>query len=362
MAAVAEPGFARRRAWSRRRFAAAGLVLLGCRRDVAVQPLTAATPGPARVRPLERIAFGSCLKQDLPMPILADILAAQPELLLLVGDNVYSPGTDEAALRRAYDELAVRPEWVALRDAVPMMAVWDDHDYGINDGGADFPHKQAAQRMMLDFFAEPSTSARRQRAGVYDATIVGPPGQRVQILLLDTRTFRGPLVPATPGGLRYVPNDDPDATILGPTQWQWLEEQLQQPAELRLVVSSIQVAADEHPFESWSRFPAERERLLRLLGRTSGVLVLSGDRHRAELSRLDGEPLAVPLLDFTSSSLNLPLHGDDPNRYRVGPVVEAANFGRIDIDWAREVVVLRLVLEGGSAALVHEVAFADLQA
>lgn len=361
MPPVIRPGFARTQRWSRRRFASATLVLVGCRGDSAVRPRTATHEEPGDA-PLQHLAFGSCLKQDLPMPILADIVAAQPELLLLIGDNVYSPAPDEAALRGAYDVLAARPEYTALREAVPIVAVWDDHDYGINDGGAESPFKAQAQRMMLDFFAEPADSPRRSRVGVHDARTIGPVGRRVQIVLLDTRTFRDPLVATAPGSARYVPTDDPHATVLGEQQWQWLEARLQEPAELRLVVSSIQVIADEHPFESWSRFPAERERLLQLLGRTAGVIVLSGDRHRAELSRLEGAPLSYPLLDLTSSSLNLPIHGEDPNHYRVGPVVEPANFGRVDIDWAREVVVLQLVLEGGASALRHEVAFADLRA
>ena len=322
----------------------------------APEPTREAAPSEATV--LEHIAFGSCLKQDLPMPILADVVAAQPQLFLFVGDNVYADGPDEARLRAAYDMLAARPEFTALRRAVPMFATWDDHDYGINDGGVGHPHRDAAQRVLLEFFAEPQTSPRWHREGLYDARIVGPPGRRVQIVMLDTRSFRSTLVPTEPGGFRYVPTTDAHATVLGDEQWRWLAAELQKPAELRLVVSSIQVIADEHPFESWSRFPAERARLLALLGRTAGVVVLSGDRHRAELSRHDGE--GYPLFDFTSSSLNLPIHGEDPNKYRVGPVVDPANFGRIDVDWSRGRVRLALVLEGGATALEHELALADL--
>lgn len=293
------------------------------------------------------------------MPILADVVAARPELFLFIGDNVYAEGNDEPWLRAAYEQLAARPEFEALRRAVPLWAVWDDHDFGINDGGAEHPHRDVAQRLMLEFFHEPADSPRWQRKGVYDARVIGPEGRRVQIVLLDTRSFRSPLAPVAPGAFRYVPTRDENATILGAEQWQWLERVLQEPAELRLVVSTIQVIADEHPFESWSRFPRERERLVALLGRTPHVIVLSGDRHRAELSRLDGG--AYPLFDLTSSSLNLPIHGDDPNRYRVGPVVEVANFGRVDIDWASGRVKLSLVLEAGETAMTEDVAIADLE-
>ena len=71
------------------------------------------------------------------------------------------------------------------------MATWDNHDYGTHNGGADFKLKDASKKMFLDFFAEPAESDRRKRAGIYDAKVIGPEGKRVQIILLDTRTFRG---------------------------------------------------------------------------------------------------------------------------------------------------------------------------
>jgi alkaline phosphatase D len=359
---VARPGKQTRTDWTRRRFAAWLLAATACPRETpvpAAAPATAEGILPAEpVALLEHLAFGSCLKQDLPMPILADVVVARPQLFLFVGDNVYAEGPDETRLRAAYDALAARPEFGQLRAAVPILAVWDDHDYGINDGGAEHPNRDVAQRLMLEFFAEPESSPRWSREGAYDARTFGPEGKRVQVVLLDTRSFRDPLVPIEPGAYHYVPTTDDSATILGEAQWRWLEGELAKPADLRLVVSSIQVIADEHPFESWSRFPAERARLVELLARTPGTIVLSGDRHRAELSRL--ETGGHPLFDLTSSSLNLPIRGEDPNRYRVGPEVAPANFGRVDIDWERRRVRLSLVLEGGETALEHEIALADL--
>ena len=52
-------------------------------------------------------------------------------------------------------------------------------------------------------------------------------------------------------------------------------------------------------------FPHERERLYKLLRdtRAGGVVLLSGDRHLAELSVTDAG-LGYPLFDLTSSGLN----------------------------------------------------------
>lgn len=338
--------------WSRRAWCAAGgLLALGCRdnRSAGVAVATAPDPGPTR------IAFGSCCDQRRPAPIWRAIVDRRPELFLFIGDNVYADAEDEAGLRAAYDALGRSPGYAELVASTPVLAVWDDHDYGRNDAGKEYPLRDASQRIMLDFFGEPADSARRGRPGVYLSTTMGPAGRRVQIVLLDTRYFRDALVPTEPGGARYRPNPDPTATVLGEAQWRWLEQCLREPAELRLVVSSIQVIADEHPFESWGLFPHERARLLAILGRTDGVIVLSGDRHRAELSRCEAQGLAYPLLDLTSSSLNLPLRGTDPNRYRVGPLVESENFGWIEVDWERRRVVLELVGLDGVAAMTHAV-------
>ena len=99
--------------------------------------------------------------------------------------------------------------------------MWDDHDYGLNDAGAEFMGKDESKRQFLTFFGEPSGSPRWQRPGVYDAKIFGPPGKRVQVILLDGRYNRSPLKkgkrgshPNYPFLEPYLPNTDADATML----------------------------------------------------------------------------------------------------------------------------------------------------
>ena len=118
-----------------------------------------------------------------------------------------------------------------------------------------------------------------------------------------------------PFGWRYVPNKDPEASMLGEQQWRWLEAQLREPAEVRLLNSSVQVVAGEKGAESWGNFPHERRRLYDLIGKTraSGVIIVSGDVHFAEIWRTDDGP--YPLYDFTSSPLARSPHGRCPRRY-----------------------------------------------
>jgi alkaline phosphatase D len=340
----------------------ARLALLVCLTAAMVRPGWAEEPdalvhrAPAPDAVLRRIAVGSCLNQRRPAPILRVVAAMHPDLVLLIGDNVYADTDDAARMREAYAALAANPDYRALVAAVPVLATWDDHDYGANDAGSEWAFKHGAKEIMLDFFDEPPDSPRRNREGVYDARVFGPPGRRVQVILLDTRWFRSPLVRGENG---YVPSPDPRATILGDAQWRWLAEQLRVPADLRILASSIQVLSNEHGFERWGNFPAERARLLRTLASADArhVVVVSGDRHRGELSVLDDAGLGYPLYDLTTSSLNAPVPREEPNRLRRGPLLNDANFGLVDIDWNATPPAVTLSVRGpdGVAAVEERI-------
>lgn len=315
------------------------LALTGCAQQPAVDKPAAEAP-----TELTRIAFGSCLQQGKPQPIFSAVLDASPELFIFLGDNIYGDTEDMDVLRQKWTEFSNDPGIRRLFAQTHVLATWDDHDYGENDAGKEYPKKEQSKQIMLDVFGEPVDSARRMRPGVYDARTFGPPGRRVQVILLDTRWFRDPLSRAVDRQANrgpYVPNPDPAAALLGPAQWDWLRARLSEPAELRIIASSIQFVPEDHGWERWAAFPAERQRMLRLLSETAatGVIVITGDRHHAEISALtDGTP--YPLYDITSSSLNKPggsQRSGEPNRWRIaGDVYTRENFGLIEIDWSRQ--------------------------
>jgi alkaline phosphatase D len=310
--------------------------------------------------PLRQVVFGSCLdKTEHPM---LDRAAALPmDLFLFMGDNIYADTTDMAVMRAKYQALGASTFFQTVRSKAVILATWDDHDLGQNDGGADYPRKAEAQREFCDWLNEPPWSALRQREGVYQARTFGPPGQRTQVILLDTRYFRSPLkrVPkdqASAGGTA-VPHTDNTTTILGSAQWQWLEGVLRQPAELRLVVSSIQFAAQASGSESWANFPHEQRRLVQLIRETraQGVLFLSGDRHWCEFSTLT-QDVPYPLHDLTASSMTQPhpRGTPTPNQHRSLPQTwHQPNVGTLDIDWEKPDprLTLRILDESGTARL-----------
>ena len=333
-------------------------------RDLAPRGFAALEPN----LQLTRFAFGSCYQQAEPCPLLFELLPRAPQLYLALGDNVYGDSPDPEVLRSAYRQLAAQPEWRALAQATRFLATWDDHDYGANDAGREYPSGAASKALLLDFFGEPEDSARRTREGLYHSHLFGPPERRVQLLLLDLRSFRDPLDPRReqlyPEMGDYVPHP-PERTpqFLGEAQWRWLEEQLRQPARLRFVASSTQLVVGHNGYEAWINYPAERERFFELVRRTraEGVIVLSGDTHYAELNVEDRAGL-YPLYDLTSSALNQRWESLGPSDRRLGPGYNEANFGCVEIDWEQPQPAVKLAVYGvgGKRPIALEVPLSEL--
>lgn len=318
------------------------------------------------------IAFGSCAQQDLPQPIWTAVMAARPDLFLFLGDNVYGDTEDMGVMRRRYEQLAAQPGFQQLREEVPIMATWDDHDYGEGDAGNWYPARDSSQAVFMDFWEIAPDAPMRSRPGVYSARTIGEPGRRVQVILLDTRYFRDRFgvhpdrteAERELGFGPYAPTDDTTATMLGEAQWQWLRERLLEPAEVRIIGTSIQMLGEDHGWESWGEMPHERARLYDLIRETGaeGVIFVSGDTHWAEISADSRGPYV--LYDITSSALNQtwPQAVNLPNRYRVSEAVYPyANFGLVSIDWRAGIVTLQIRDEMGWNVFGHGIRLRDLR-
>lgn len=330
---------------------------------LAAAPTLGAEGEPA----LTRIAFGSCAHQDKEQPIWDRVNAWRPELFVFLGDNIYGDTEDMAVMRAKYGKLAAKPGFQTLLRQSQVIATWDDHDFGVNDGGHEYPKKAESRALFLDFWGVPADHPRRRNGGIYGSYVFGPPGRRVQVILPDNRTFRTPLLgysvePADKG--QYIVNPDPAATMLGAAQWDWLEEELRKPADLRILASSTQVLPDAPGYEAWINFQADHQRLLDLIdfAQVENLIIISGDTHYAELSRL-GERMPYPLYELTSSGLTevWPVFG--PNRHRIAKAPLAPNYGRLTIDWdgPDPHVLLEVQMLDGTVAITERVPFAALK-
>lgn len=299
------------------------------------------------------IAFGSCNRVDLPNLLWDDILNTDPDVWIWGGDNIYADTDDMKALRAMYDQQKNEPGYRKLAQTTDVLGTWDDHDYGLNDGGVEFKAKAASQQEFLNFMNVPESSELRKRKGVYNSKNYVIDGHEVRIILLDTRYFRTPLTPDTETDKRIKPNEYGVGTILSDTQWNWLEKELQNStADFNIIVSSIQYLSQEHGFEAWGNFPHEVDRLAKLIDDTKpkGVVVLSGDRHISEFSKINLEGIDYPLIDFTSSGLTHAYRefSGEPNKYRVGEVVYTESFGILEFDFKAKTVDFKIVGDNGN--------------
>ncbi|MEW6056260.1 MAG: alkaline phosphatase D family protein [Bdellovibrionota bacterium] len=282
------------------------------------------------IDPLTSLAFGSCNKQKKSQSYWSVIAEKKPQLWIWGGDNIYADFYTLNMRRAEYLRLKENPHYKSFRGRVPVIGTWDDHDYAYNNAGKGYRSKAESQKLFLDFLDEPFESPRRSQKGVYASYSYGAGSRAVKIILLDERYFR------------EKPSESAD--VLGGTQWTWFEEQMtNNEAGVTLIVSSSQVIPIDHFGDSWGQYPKARARFLEIIERYPGqVVILSGDRHHAELSLHEFKD-GRRLYELTASGLNRPGRDDQsPNRYRVGERRRELNFGMLRFDWKADTVDIHL--------------------
>jgi alkaline phosphatase D len=301
---------------------------------------------------ISKIAFGSCAHEDHPLPIFNLVAKHKPDLFIFLGDNIYGDTKSMDTLQMKYNILDAKPSFQNLKKNIPIIATWDDHDYGWNDTGRHYPFKTESKELFLKFFNEPKDSERRHHEGIYTSYMYETNGKKLQIILLDNRTFRdnyreykGEFAQDKRYfyEMDYAPCTNPDSTYLGEKQWKWLEEELKKPADLRLIGSGSQFAIEYNGYESWSNFPLEKQRFLNLIKKTkaNGVLFLTGDVHYAEISKII-EPDLYPIYDVTASGLSSTWLFATPNKNRIeGPIMDN-HFGLLTIDWKNKIPKIKM--------------------
>lgn len=301
---------------------------------------------------ISKIAFGSCGHESHLLPIFDVVVNHQPDLFIFLGDNIYGDTYHMDTLRSKYSRLAAKPSFQNLKKNTSILATWDDHDFGWNDVGRHYPYKAESKAIFLDFFNEPLGSERRKHDGIYTSYLYEIGKRKLQIILLDVRTFRDDL--KTYKGeyandrryfypLDYAPYTETDSTLLGESQWTWLEQELGKPADIRLICTGSQFGVEYNGYEAWANFPHEQQRMLDLIRKTraNGVLFLSGDVHYAEISKIS-QPNLYPIYDITSSGLSSTWHFATPNQNRIeGPVMEN-HFGLLTINWDEQKTTLKI--------------------
>ena len=301
---------------------------------------------------ITQFAFGSCNKpKKVSQEFWGVMLEQDPQLMLLLGDQHYENSNDVADHREAFRRLEKIEGYSRMRNTVPTFAIWDNHDYAKGYLGRHHPNAAAIEEVFLAENRVPLGDARRSRVGVYGAWVFGKKPNRVQIIMLDSHRHRDSL----PKGKKFGVSDDHEKTILGKEQWEWLDEQLKRDAEVRVVASSIQVISNEHQWQRWGVFPHERQRLLEKLTKATGTsVILSGDRHRGEIARLE-QPDSKPICEVTASGWAQMYDSPEPNQFRIKGPTAKNHYGWMSIDWKNREIRNQLLSTEDNAVILEYV-------
>jgi alkaline phosphatase D len=225
-----------------------------------------------------RVALGSCAITGSNHRVFDAIRAADPQLLLHLGDMHYEDiaVADPAPFRRAYQKVHASPRQAALYRSVPLAYVWDDHDYGPNNSSRAAPGQNAAQRVYREYVPHYPLAEADADAPIHQAFTIG----RVRFLVTDLRSARtenGRLAPA-------------ERTMMGDAQKAWFKEQLRRARDRYPVIAWVSsvpwIANDPDALDRWSGFAPERRELAAFIdsiGVADQLVMLSGDAHMTAL-------------------------------------------------------------------------------
>ena len=292
-----------------------------------------------------KLSFGSCFGLfNKSTDIFKNIKAYNPYMWIWLGDYAYtdkfspfgwSPNPIEKVIYQ-YNRTYTQKYYQSLEKEHYIIGVWDDHDYGLNNANKYFTGGKAVKPVFLDFIGERENTERRKREGVYEDYQIKLKNLSIRLILLDVRSFKESLL------------WDKDADILGEEQWEWFENIFKNTKDdIYLIGSGVQVLPFDRTLivEHWFRKP--RTRLIQLIKKyqKSGVIILSGDVHFAQLykTNCDSEGIGYPIYEICSSGLShfCTTHSPfcdifcdtyTPLTYPITPIYDFFNFGTVEID------------------------------
>lgn len=263
--------------------------------------------------------------------IFKQMATEDTDVMLWIGDNWYYREVDfdaeQSLLYRAKRDRA-KPHLQPIFQNFVNYATWDDHDFGPNNSGSDFPFKEKALHIFKNYWANPSYGMPEQ-AGVFSKVSYND----IDFFLMDNRYNKS----------HENAPDGPDKIFYGKAQLDWLKNSLLSSyAPFKFIVGGSQMLNDHHAYDGWDKYRHERDPFLQWLddNKITGVIFLSGDKHHTEMLRAD-RPNAYPLYEMTCSPLTAGTHssksgGDTDNPMLVeGSLVNEHNYCKMSFTGPR---------------------------
>lgn len=277
-------------------------------------------------KPSLRVAICSCMDDTRYEPtIWTKLMAQNPDLIYFIGDSVYIDkhydGTpDPAVIWQRHCEARRTLDIYYAKKLTPIFAVWDDHDFGMDNSDSRYPFAKDSAEIFQKFFP--------MDAGLCSLLTEGPGISRAlqindhNFLFLDDRTYRKP----SGSKDRYA--------HWGSQQEQWMMETIRQERGPVWLINGTQFFSNNKIRESVaSEHPEQYKGMVNNLREITNPLVfVSGDVHFSELSQLEPELFKRTSYEITSSSIHSRAFfgAFSPNPRRIEVAVER-NFVMVDV-------------------------------
>jgi len=302
-----------------------------------------------RVRPF-RFAAASCMN-DLferhSITMWEAMAREECDFVILHGDTCYADQRmlEEGPLgiARRYSETRMALSWFRMERLTPTFAVWDDHDFGTNNGDRTFEYAGFTRDLFRQFWGSRETATWHKGLGV--GSRLEAFGQR--FFMLDGRSFRDP--PETPDGRHWEPE-----------QLAWLSRHMGSDRRPAFIINGNQYFGVNPLRESVEADqPGDLRRIMAdLASSPAPVALISGDVHFSEIRAIDRAWLGYDSYEFTASSIH---SAPNPGFVRQGNIVSERwhNFMTFDVDFAGGWDIRsRSILEGNRVSFDESFAIA----
>lgn len=296
-------------------------------------------------------------------PVFDEIRLADPAFFVHMGDmhyrdigsGVHSPPPYTVdSYRQAFDDmltfngtLGLAARQGRLFREVPLVATWDNHDYGFTvsshvDSDRLLPHRAAARQAYQERMPHYPLAAGSGDVPIHQTWTYG----RVRFVMLDVRSERDP----------NTDTDGPGKSMLGAAQKAWLEGLLASATEPALcLISAGQWITLPSETDTWQVYGHERDELVQMLG-DHGWLhrmwMLTASDHAMGLSTGPGNPWGgFPVALFAALDATPATAGD--RGYDLGRRPGIGQFGLVEVDDLGSTIVVRLACHGPDGLWRH---------
>ncbi len=217
------------------------------------------------------LAMGSCARTGSTHEVFNLIRSLDPLIFLHLGDFHYEniAVADVQPYRLAIRTVLASEPQAHLYRSIPIAYMWDDHDYGPNNGDSTAPGRTQARQTYREYIPHYPLAAGTGDVGIYQSFSIG----RTRFILTDSRSLRSP----------YTVPDSPSKTMLGAAQKAWFKRELMAARDTYALIVWVNtlpwigVTGDD----GWYAYTFEREEIANFIvdSGITGLCMISGDAH-----------------------------------------------------------------------------------